>query len=224
MTVFTDGESSKLNKTDSLNEQVLNDEGMIVNEDSFDDFAEPEVSFEEAFEIANEEIDKQAANQEIGVSDDLTDLVDLVDPPMPDTAIVDKLKEETDEKISIIEIQSMDNQKSIESHIEYSVSEFEQMRNTIKVLKNTLNNLSADVAAKKYDLGYEKDRPQIKLVATVPVLDNCKECVAHAGFYHDGIKYQKGNGSKWHDFVVEISGNRMTLIKNDYVYDYWVGQ
>jgi hypothetical protein len=107
---------------------------------------------------------------------------------------------------------------------DYSSTEIERLISEVKSLTSELSNVKKEVSQKKFDLGYEKDRPDIELFATVPAPDDCSDCIAHASFKFDNVDYQAGNDSMWHSFKVQIAGNRMSLVSNDYVYDYWVGQ
>ena len=136
----------------------------------------------------------------------------------------DILDDASNEKISDLQLEVDTVSTRVSTIEEYSSTEIERLISEVKTLTTELTNVKNEVQKKKFDLGYEKDRPDIKLYATAPAPDDCSDCIAHASFKFDNIDYQAGNDSVWHSFKVQIAGNRMSLISNDYVYDYWVGE
>jgi hypothetical protein len=231
--VTDEPKASKVNGKNEPAETTATTDNLIVTEAEFGQFIEPEISLEDAFTGINSQdnkatlSDQETSSDSIG-SDGLTaELKGLVEMTKPD----DKTDEVQDILIKDLESKLLDVQSLAQINIErfneyskFSTSEIEKLRQSVRNLNNEITNIKDDVNSKKYDLGYEKDRPQITLKATVPEPDQCSKCVSHASFMHNEIKYQVGNNSSWHGFKIEILGNRMSLIKNDYVYDYWVGQ
>ena len=134
------------------------------------------------------------------------------------------LLEENNEKINSLEIQVDTFTQQQQAFENFASSELQALLEANKKLQAQIASMTDEISSKSYDLGYEKDRPKISLKATLPAPEDCAECMAHASFYHDNVKYQAANGKTWHSFQVEVSGNRMSLSKNGYVYDYWVGQ
>lgn len=136
--------------------------------------------------------------------------------------LTDAIQSETTEKISSLELEISVLRDEITNLNNYSNKEINELLKLNKQQAQEITSIKEEISQKRYDLGFEKDRPQIILLSTVPSPENCSYCVTHASFKYQDIIYQKGNGDKWNDFNVTISGNRMTLTKNDYVYDYWV--
>lgn len=135
-----------------------------------------------------------------------------------------EINSENIEKIAALELEVNSIKNNLESITEYATSEIQRLLKNESESIAKIDNLQKQVRKKKYDLGYEKDRPQLNLNATVPAPEECNSCVSHASFVYEDIQYQAGNGGVWHGFNIEVSGNRMTLKKNEYVYDYWVSQ
>jgi len=84
-----------------------------------------------------------------------------------------------------------------------------------------ISMLENEVSKKRYDLSFEKDRPEISNLIISRALGKCESCVQHASFKYNDTVIQKANGQTWMSFKISIIGDRLTLVKGDVVYDYW---
>jgi len=127
--------------------------------------------------------------------------------------------------VSLGSVVTEEDLNSIRDQLSIQVFELQKIKDLyideISALKPEIAMLKSLVEKKKYDLSWEKDRPEISSLIISRPLTNCETCIAHASWIYDGVRVQKGHKSKWMGFQVTLVGDKLNLAKNEASYDYW---
>ena len=221
-------ESVAIGESNSVKDEISNDNSLILHDSDsalVEDEVKPQIQLSISSEQSNnidsinEELISELAAGENGSADELIDgLSELED-------ISSAIPNELESGVSLGSVVTEDDLSALRELLNQQAIELKELKNLyaeeISSLKPQISMLKSQVEMKKYDLSWEKDRPEIsKLIISRP-LTECETCIAHASWEYNGVRVQKGNKSTWMGFAVTLTGDKLNLTKNEASYDYW---